>query len=718
MTLGHISKQWTNEQAASQAQVTYEKYKKIKSFQDVGYLLSYYVVSGGEVTKNIKRNDMIDVADIVASLDDNILSRDGTSFEVKIPKTTYYLDFDKSGDWHWGTSHPIGVAGEDYLTIADVLTDAAGMVSSIEDKRGHVGSMRLKDEYGLTDYAKTAEVDEQFAETVTNVVNVVKMFGARGDGIANDTTALQNSLNAGGHVVVPKGTYLFGQLQITKDDTTLEFYDGVTIMSAYAGDTLTDAAIVIKGTDIATYAITADIVENSRTFTVPDASVFSPGDFLRIEQDNPSGTDLASHRQKYLHCICTVSSINASTNTVTVNEAIPHAYQISNNAMATKFKPVKNVSIIGYDALYDKMGTTQYASHIYVDGAYNLKISGIKAINGGGKAVTIYNTHTFHISDVVHAQPTNVAEGHGYGVHVTSGSCFGVVERVSGFLSRHVVDVSLAANNVIIKDCFSFGATGGAINGHGQNSKHIKVVDCYAYGSGFSIGNFSFLSDETWIFENCTAVNAAVGFNFAAQAFDSKLINCEAYNCTTAVTLSGSTNSVIDGLKLLFVVGTAIQIQQASYDIIIRNCHMRSARISAGYGIEIRQNSYNVTLENNDIDVGCLRAIYATSTTAGLNLNVKIRGGRLRSAHTSSNRKSIESPNPGIYIDGVDIISDILLSGGEKVRLCNNQLPPKVEISSTKNTMVLGNMGNVTTWTIPAHNGADIIVDNNLISYV
>lgn len=211
-------KHWTSEQAGEQAQVTYEKYKKIKSFQDVGYLLSYYVVSGGEVTKNIKRNDIIDVSDIVASLDDNILSRDGANFETKIPNTTYYLDFDKSGDWYWGAAHAPGVAGEDYLTIADVLTDASGLVNLIVDKRGHVGGMRLKDEFGLEGYAKKDTVNAQLAVTAKKdelSVNV-KDYGAKGDGVTDDTVAIKNCLadlsNKSEHlyktVFFPPGQYL------------------------------------------------------------------------------------------------------------------------------------------------------------------------------------------------------------------------------------------------------------------------------------------------------------------------------------------------------------------------------------------------------------------------------------------------------------------------------------------------------------------------------
>ncbi len=167
MSLGKIATQWTSEQAAAQAQTTYQDYKKIKGFKDVGYLLQSYVVSGGEVTKDVQRNDTIDVTDIAASLNNNIMARDGVSFSTTTPNTVYYLDFHKDGDWRWGTIHPTGTVGVDYLTVASVTTDSNGMVNVITDTRGPVGGFRLDSEYGLEGYATT----EQLAETTKTAPN-------------------------------------------------------------------------------------------------------------------------------------------------------------------------------------------------------------------------------------------------------------------------------------------------------------------------------------------------------------------------------------------------------------------------------------------------------------------------------------------------------------------------------------------------------------------
>lgn len=55
---------------------------------------------------------------------------------------------------------------------------------------------------------------------IESIFNSVKLFGAVGDGVANDTVAFQAALDAGGIVYVPNGTYLLDEITMDVDATT------------------------------------------------------------------------------------------------------------------------------------------------------------------------------------------------------------------------------------------------------------------------------------------------------------------------------------------------------------------------------------------------------------------------------------------------------------------------------------------------------------------
>lgn len=54
-------------------------------------------------------------------------------------------------------------------------------------------------------------------------------YNALGDGVTDDTTAINTALAAGKHIVIPAGTFNFTQLTIANDDVTLEIMGGATL---------------------------------------------------------------------------------------------------------------------------------------------------------------------------------------------------------------------------------------------------------------------------------------------------------------------------------------------------------------------------------------------------------------------------------------------------------------------------------------------------------
>lgn len=541
----------------------------------------------------------------------------------------------------------------------------------------------------------------------------VKDYGVLGDG-TDETLKIQKVLDLGGHIVFPQGTYLFEQLMITQDNTTVEFLDGVILQSRYRGDQLDLGAIEIKGTKGSSFNLASDAFEGKNNITLSSVDGINVGDFLKLEQNNPSTITFESFKTAYCNSIVTVKEING--NTITINEVLPHNYFVSSMAKATVFIPIKNTTIIGKNTLFDKLGTTEYANHFYVDLAYNLKIKGFECVNGGGKGVTVWESHTFTIKDIIHKNPTNVSAGHGYCIQICDGSCYGRIENVNAINSRHGVDFATGANNCIVDKFFGHNAE---VSGHGQNTKHIKVINSTASGSAFGNGNYTFLCDSNWEFNNCTVINSDRGFNIAAQGYDTKIINCKIENCNYGITLSGATNIDIANLKMK-QCRIGFEFQQNTNDVKVSYVTATSipddnnTSTSLSY-IIIKDTCHNIAFDNLNLNVATYKVIEISGTEPN-DKQVKIQNcTRIESCHSSVNRQSLKFITGGVSIINCILCSDVLLTGDSKYIFINNSIDNiKVDIRSTKNTMVSGNMGNAIQFSTPTHNDADVIVVNNI----
>ena len=90
-----------------------------------------------------------------------------------------------------------------------------------------VGSMFTAATTGASSGTGAAAVARTLANRFADVVNVLD-FGAVGDGVADDTTAIQAAVNSlpsiGGKIVFPNGKYLVNdKITITKDNVTIDF---------------------------------------------------------------------------------------------------------------------------------------------------------------------------------------------------------------------------------------------------------------------------------------------------------------------------------------------------------------------------------------------------------------------------------------------------------------------------------------------------------------
>lgn len=281
---------------ASQSKASYANYAKTKGFEDVGYFLKAYVVSGGVVTQNITSNNEVDVTDIVVSLNNDVMARDGNSFTTKVASTTYYLDFTKDGDWSWSTAHASGVAGTDYLPIAEVTTDGNKNVNVITDKRGDTSGFRLKPGYM---YPEIAALQAEKAN--------VKDYGAKADGTTNDSDAFASALTAlsdagGGILFIPPGTYLLDLTSslLIPSNTTIFNLGTINLGS---DDTIAFRATSKNGIRFIGGAINGTGVAGSAWVIYYDTCINCTVEHLTIRHGSSSGVAFDSCQDcKVIHC--------------------------------------------------------------------------------------------------------------------------------------------------------------------------------------------------------------------------------------------------------------------------------------------------------------------------------------------------------------------------------------------------------------------------------
>lgn len=145
-------------------------------------------------------------------------------------------------------------------------------------------------------------VDRTVANKLRENVSV-KDFGAVGDGITNDTVAIQAALNSGANrVFVPAGTYVITATLTIPDNVSLEgdgigatIFDGSS--ATYANLTSGRHISTVGGSWGSLPALSADVNKGDRTLTFASAPSIVPGDVLQIY--NPTDFSFSGFRAAY-----------------------------------------------------------------------------------------------------------------------------------------------------------------------------------------------------------------------------------------------------------------------------------------------------------------------------------------------------------------------------------------------------------------------------------
>jgi hypothetical protein len=506
--------------------------------------------------------------------------------------------------------------------------------------------------------AVTRTVESKLRDVVS-----VKDFGAVGNGVANDTAAIQAALTyavsmSNSKVVFPSGKYkcnaVLGSftgsnVEIDLQNSTLDF----------SGLSLAEIGPLLQftGTYDAAVALTSNAVAGDKTISAA-SSGFATGDMVRIYSNSiwdPTRTSTRSGELTFVESVPNGTSLNITTETQV-------GYTTADSATVQKITPVKNVVI---------------RNGIIIGPSGNDEILGLRI--RAGSACLIENIRSYDI-DKVHVQLTDcvfskVTKCHfeqsnhsaqAYGVSFAD-ACQDCTAVDNSFVDvRHSLSTNnntttsygitrriLFSNNVVSDSAQATGLTGGdAIDTH-AGAEDIFIIgntvnSSSNYGVNFEArtgsvsNNFIKNTASGGIYINPRAASAGTitvndntllsigdetseyGIFVTAQTAD--IVNC---------TISG--NRVISfaqpirvtgqsGFKTIRTVVSSNAIQKQSSSTIISGIEVTVANNASVTGNSVSAGAVGIILTDCNSSVICGNSVEITNTSGSSGYGVRLTG--------------------------------------------------------------------------------------------
>lgn len=495
------------------------------------------------------------------------------------------------------------------------------------------------------------------AANTTNVRNVelklrefvsVKDFGAVGDGVTDDTTAIQTAFNSGAKVLlINSGEYkITSQLNISNNINVI-CEPGVILNGTFIpASTVIGEQVVVRaaGTTETAVLLTSNITEESSTVVLSSTATFAAKDYIFLSSTAKFSAGWPGNN--YQGWITSVESIDSGTN-MTVSTNAFAALNTADTAKAEKINPITirwyGGKILGgglnkgHSGLVVRYGVDCTVENLEVDGCENVGVAFSRCFNSHAKKLSIKNCIS-----------TPALGNSGWGMLLGNGTMYSscsnsYFERcrhsISGegtyptrfvdILHNHSVDAGIGTRNFTCEDyCyywkFDANATIGGVGGFFIRGSFINVTNNFIRNSSLeaiSVFSLGVLTDgmNNFVIDGNVIDQAQIGIRILKNTnvvpknvviSNNTMDNCELEGilCTYAenVTIVGNTiNDVTDGTGL---DGNGIRVSNNSRiiisDNVIGNTIDNGILSESNTGLILSNNVFHSITGNNWTDTG------------------------------------------------------------------------------------------------------------------
>lgn len=186
-------------------------------------------------------------------------------------------------------------------------------------------------------------------------VSSVKDFGAVGDGVTDDSVAIQAGLDhlnsiGGGTLFFPGGLYvvgsqLDGHTKVSMISNELAVLDTTPGRSTYYAD-LVDPFISYTGSVGSALTVSSAISFQDKTLTLADTSSLTTGDLIEISENGENGDWVDTSVAVHIAELNIIASVDSGTQ-VTLIEPVREEYGYTTSAVVKKVTPIEDVTIKG-----------------------------------------------------------------------------------------------------------------------------------------------------------------------------------------------------------------------------------------------------------------------------------------------------------------------------------------------------------------------------------